>query len=302
MKVAGTLKVPLDASVVTSALDYLRTELSKPPPEVEWWPVWAASQAYAVKVLAEFGRKPGVEIDPADRLRRAAADLRAVLSRRRARRHDDRGPRYQDVVRRLTNALRIDADRAHVEEIDDDALSWLWNTNVRATAVVLDGLRGARTTPRSWRRSCAGSLAARTNGRWDTTHENAMALEALVAYYRAFESGRAADDDDRHGRIGGHRHGVVRRPIDDSATAAGADAGPAEAGHHDGVAQAFDLRAPARAASTTRRACSPSRPRRRRPSIAASRSSAATSVTRKTARARRRRRSPPAISFASGSR
>ena len=31
-------------------------------------------------------------------------------------------------------------------------------------------------------------LAARTNGRWGTTHENAMALEALVAYYRAFES------------------------------------------------------------------------------------------------------------------
>ena len=31
-------------------------------------------------------------------------------------------------------------------------------------------------------------LAARQNGRWDTTHENAMALEALVAYYRAFES------------------------------------------------------------------------------------------------------------------
>ena len=53
---------------------------------------------------------------------------------------NDRGPRYQDVVRRLTNALRVDADRAHVEEIDDDALSWLWNSNVRATAVVLDGL------------------------------------------------------------------------------------------------------------------------------------------------------------------
>ena len=30
-------------------------------------------------------------------------------------------------------------------------------------------------------------LAVRENGRWRTTHENGMALEALVSYYRAME-------------------------------------------------------------------------------------------------------------------
>ena len=88
----------------------------------------------------------------------------------------------------MTNALRIDADRAHVEEVDDAALGWLWNSNVRATAVVLDGLSRRKDDPALVAPLVRWLLAARTNGRWDTTHENAMALEALVAYYRVFEA------------------------------------------------------------------------------------------------------------------
>ena len=189
MKVAGTLRVTLKSAAVEDALDYLERSADTPP-EIEWWPAWAASHAFSVKVLAEFGRTPATEIARlvglADRLPVFAlsylADALAASN--------DRGPRYQDVVRRLTNAIRIDADRAHVEEIDDDALSWLWNSNVRATAVVLDGLVAARGRRALVAPLARWLLAARPNGRWDTTHENAMALEALVASYRAFESTR----------------------------------------------------------------------------------------------------------------
>ena len=59
---------------------------------------------------------------------------------------------------------------------------------MRATAVVLDGLSRRKDDPALVAPLVRWLLAARQNGRWDTTHENAMALEALVAYYRAFES------------------------------------------------------------------------------------------------------------------
>ncbi len=188
MKVAGTLRVPLKSAAVEDALDYLEREVADTPPEIEWWPVWAASHAFSVKVLAEFGRTPATEIARlvglADRLPVfALSHLADALAA-----SNDRGPRYQDIVRRLTNAIRIDADRAHVEEIDDDALSWVWNSNVRATAVVLDGLARRKDAAPLVAPLARWLLAARTNVRWDTTHENAMALEALVAYYRAFES------------------------------------------------------------------------------------------------------------------
>ena len=56
--------------------------------------------------------------------------------------------RYDDIVRRVTNAVRVEGDAAHVEELDSEALGWLWNSNVRATALVLDGFvrRGDNAT------------------------------------------------------------------------------------------------------------------------------------------------------------
>ena len=87
-----------------------------------------------------------------------------------------------------SNALRVEADRAHVEEMDDDSLMWLWNSNVRATAVVLEGLSRRQDDGTLAAPMARWLMAARTNGRWGTTYENATALTALVSYYRTFES------------------------------------------------------------------------------------------------------------------
>ncbi|HUR20162.1 MAG TPA: hypothetical protein VMZ90_05090, partial [Vicinamibacterales bacterium] len=73
------------------------------------------------------------------------------------------------------------------EEANERSLVWLWHTNARATAVVLEGLarRGDATDlPPAMARWLLG---IRQHGRWGTTHENGVALRALVAYYRAFE-------------------------------------------------------------------------------------------------------------------
>ena len=191
MKVADALHVPPDSDVVERALNYVEWQLREPPPEVGWWRVWGASQAYSLKMLAEFGRAPRGQIKgEIDRLAGMAERLPVFALSYLAdalAASDDKGPRYQEIVRRLTNALRVEADRAHVEEVDDDALGWLWNTNVRATAVVLDGISRRRDDATLAAPLARWLVAARTNGRWGTTHENAMALEALVTYYRAFE-------------------------------------------------------------------------------------------------------------------
>src|SRR5207244_629645 len=95
---------------------------------------------------------------------------------------------YQDVTRRLANALRLEGDQSHVEELDTDALVWLWNSNTRATALVLDGFVRRGADEPTIRRLVRWLLAARVNGRWGNTQENATALEALVAYYRKYET------------------------------------------------------------------------------------------------------------------
>ena len=189
LHVADTLDVAVDRDAVARGLSFLQQELRQPPPEVQWWPVWGASHAFAVKVLSEHGRNPSADItrlvEAAERLPILSLSHLADALASTA----DRGTRYQDVTRRLMNAIRIDADRAHVEEVDDAVLRGLWNSNTRATAVVLDGIARRKDDPALVVPLVRWLLSVRTDGRWMTTHENAMALEALVAYYRTFESG-----------------------------------------------------------------------------------------------------------------
>jgi uncharacterized protein YfaS (alpha-2-macroglobulin family) len=150
--------------------------------------VWSASNAFAVKMLAEFGQPQDANITRLvanlDRLPIFAlsylADAMAVAPAKH--------PAYADVVRRLMNGVRIEGDRAHVEELQSDTLLWLWNSNVRSSAIVLDGLVRRGDDPRFVPGLVRGLLLAREGGRWRNTQENAGALGALVSYYRKFEA------------------------------------------------------------------------------------------------------------------
>src|SRR5207237_1692212 len=100
----------------------------------------------------------------------------------------DTGPRSAELQRRIRNAVTVEGGSAHVEELADPYLLWFWNSNVRSTAIVLGSL--ARREPEDpllpglvrW------LLAARRKGRWGNTQENALALEALVDYYKRAEA------------------------------------------------------------------------------------------------------------------
>jgi uncharacterized protein YfaS (alpha-2-macroglobulin family) len=189
MHAARALGVEPDGDVVRRALDFLDGQLKTavPPGEVQWQPVWAAGNAFSVKVLAEYGRTQDSNITRlsglADRLPVFAlsylADAMAAAG--------IRDSRYDEVIRRLTNALRVEGDRAHVEEIDQDALAWVWSSNVRSSAIVLQGFVDRGDAPDWADRLVRGLLAARRDGRWSNTQENATALGALVAYYKVFE-------------------------------------------------------------------------------------------------------------------
>ena len=189
MHVASTLGISAEPTVVNRALAYLDKELkAAAPTDAQYWPAWAASQAFSVKVLVEYGHNEDSNITRlvgvTDRLPVFAlsylADALAGANQRTAR--------YQDTIRRLTNALRVEGDQAHVQEADDPSLAWLWDSNVRATAVVLEGFVQRKDDAAMVQRMVRWLLAARKNGRWDNTQDNATALESLVAYYRAFEA------------------------------------------------------------------------------------------------------------------
>jgi uncharacterized protein YfaS (alpha-2-macroglobulin family) len=81
-----------------------------------------------------------------------------------------------------------EAGSAHVEELNDPYLLWFWNSNVRSTAIVLQHYAKQPTPDVDLRAMVRWMMAARKDGRWGNTQENALAMEALVTYYRTHES------------------------------------------------------------------------------------------------------------------
>lgn len=193
MKTAVDLKYVVDPRVMANAYAYLERELARTPPENEgWWPAYTAWQAFAVKVLVDGGRNQDSNLTRLygyrDRMPVfALAYLHDALSVRGAARADTPA-RLEELRRRMANAVLPEGGSAHVEELADPYLLWFWNSNVRSTAIVLGTLTRAGAEQAAIRPLVRWMMAARKDGRWGNTQENAHALEALVSYYRKYES------------------------------------------------------------------------------------------------------------------
>jgi hypothetical protein len=151
--------------------------------QVQWMPVRAATEAFGVKMLAILAQS-GLE-------HHAVADRRPPLNHTLSYLADamaaanNRGPRYADVIRRLTNAMRSKATRPTSKRSTWTRRSELERPRLRDRARVWSG---ARTTRRWCSGSCAGCRRAK-DGRWSNTAENATA-PGRSSHYKVFERRR----------------------------------------------------------------------------------------------------------------
>ena len=189
-KVASDMHYRVDQSMRDRAYTYLQQKLAeKPPVNESWWPAYTAWQAFAVKVLVEGGRNEDSNLTRLYGYRdRMPIFALAYLNDALEAKGEGSGPRSTELQRRIANAILPEAATAHVEELNDPYLMWFWNSNVRSTAIALESLVRAGSSDAPYRGLVTWLMQARKGGRWGNTQENASALEALVAYYRKFES------------------------------------------------------------------------------------------------------------------
>jgi uncharacterized protein YfaS (alpha-2-macroglobulin family) len=186
---AQTLGHPVSPGALEKGYAALERALAEPAPFHEgWWPAYTSWQAFAVRVLARGGRNVDSQLTRLhgylDRMPiYAIAYLYDAMTAT-----GETGPRREELMRRLRNAILPEGGSAHVEERSDPQLAWHWSSNVRTTAIVL----GAFTRGAAEEASIPGLvrwlMQARRQGRWGNTQENAHALEALVDYYKTFET------------------------------------------------------------------------------------------------------------------
>jgi uncharacterized protein YfaS (alpha-2-macroglobulin family) len=202
----------VDRAMLERAYDYLERALAQQPPLDDGSiPADLAWRAFAAKVLVEGGRNQDSTINrllpQLDRMPVfALAHLLDALGPGLPERlngvppglserlngvppGNTRARERTELLRRIDNAVLEEAGSAHVEELTDPYLMWLWNSNVRSTSIVLGSLvrRGQRDLAQI-QPMVRWLIAARRNGRWGSTQENAWALQALVAYYKTFEA------------------------------------------------------------------------------------------------------------------
>jgi hypothetical protein len=185
---AQALGFSVNPVVLEKGYTFLERQLAHQPEVNEgWWPYYTAWQAYAVKVLADGGRT----VDSHLVRLYAYANRMPVFGLAYLEGAMDRSGRFQaerdDLLRRMDNAILPEGASAHVEELSDPYLLWLWNSNVRSTAIVLSAFTRDPGRRHTAERMARWLLDARRKGRWGNTQENAHALEALIDYYRAYE-------------------------------------------------------------------------------------------------------------------
>ncbi|MDD8026377.1 MAG: alpha-2-macroglobulin family protein [Acidobacteriota bacterium] len=181
---------PVNEERLNQASNYLRQLLSakvgdSPYP---YGPnAWLTTQAFALYDLALLKK---AQPAAAEILFRARGQMsvfgRSLLAKAI---HAGGGPvQSRDaILQEMLNLIKVEASRAHFEEDAASDLSWIYSSNARTTALVLQTLlETGRRHPLS--ASIARWLVGqRKAGRWHTTQENFFVFYALNEYYRTFE-------------------------------------------------------------------------------------------------------------------
>ena len=185
---AAKLGYTTNPDVLSRACDFLEQALGvEPRPNESYMPAYTSWQAYSVRALAEEGRTVDSHLTRLYGYRDRMPVFALCYLWDAMRRTGEKGARPADLERRVRNAVLPEAGSAHVEELSDPYLLWYWNSTARSTAIALDSLVTNASGPQSVPEMVRWLLAARKNGRWNNTQENATAMEALVDYYRKYE-------------------------------------------------------------------------------------------------------------------
>ncbi len=186
---AQKLGYSVNSDMVNRAYEYLERSLNEPKPTNEsWWPAYTSWQAYAVKTLAEGGRNVDSHVNRLyGYLDRMPVFGIAYLADAMVAK-GERGPRLEQLHRRMLNAVLPEGGSAHVEELADPYLLWFWSSNVRSTAIVMGTLVRQGSDEQIVKRMVRWLIKVRKEGRWGNTQENAWAMESIIDYYRKYEA------------------------------------------------------------------------------------------------------------------
>lgn len=182
----------VDTTRLENALGYLKNYLRLKPNSGSPYGFRSlkTTQAFALYLLTLNGRP-----EPAynERLfkERDALSLFGRACLLKAWHFDFGDPGVRDLmVQELLNKVKVTPTRAYFEEFSDGELAWIYSSNLRTTAVILQALVEIGSESPLLSDVVKGLIAGRTAGRWTSTQDNFFVFYALNEFYRAKENVR----------------------------------------------------------------------------------------------------------------
>ncbi len=93
-----------------------------------------------------------------------------------------------DLVRDLMNEIKVSSTTAHFEEPNWEGLEWIYSSNTRTTAIVLQALMEIGSRDPVLSKVVRWLMEEQRDGNWRSTQEDAYVVDALSTYFRTFES------------------------------------------------------------------------------------------------------------------
>ncbi|WP_179862150.1 Ig-like domain-containing alpha-2-macroglobulin family protein [Longibacter salinarum] len=154
--------------------------------------VWKTTRAQMLYALTRHGHVLESEIDALASDPPASPEGLSFLLRALVAADHDALSRFEpSIAERLRSMIRVEATRAYLDAPDRDDYRWIFSSDVRATAFGLSALiehGGGDGFQQVAQRMVRYLMAERQNGHWASTQDNAAAVDALRAYYDAFET------------------------------------------------------------------------------------------------------------------
>lgn len=188
----------VDQRVLDRAADYLRRVLAR---EVDWpwyrWWSWYCTDALALYALALEGKPDHGYMDRLYAKRDSLPIFsRAYLLKALVAARGNPGM-IQDLARDLSNHAKISQTSAHFEDRDAYGDPWIWDSQTRTTALVMQALVETQPGNNVIPKAVRWLIDQQKVGRWRTTQENAYVVDALATYFRAYEK----EEPDFHAEV-----------------------------------------------------------------------------------------------------
>ena len=184
--------IPIDKSRLDRGLDYLRTIL-KTKYDPRSYPYdrrgWASVQTFALYDLAMAGKPEAGYAEKLFQERELLPLFGRALLLKAMSLSGLRIEARETLIREFLNKAELTSADAHFEESDPAGLSWIYSSNSRTTAIILQALLEAGQSSPVLSGAAKWLVQKRSTPGWASPQENFFTFYALNEYYRRIEKG-----------------------------------------------------------------------------------------------------------------